>query len=108
MPVRTYLEAVAAREAAYARIEALFTRYSAILTPAAPGPAPKLEEGITGSPIFNGLWTYLGMPAVSIPLLEVDGLPLGVQLVGQRRDDGRLLRTANWLEATLSANSNAS
>lgn len=108
VPVRTYLEAVAAREAAYARIEALFTRYSAILTPAAPGPAPKLEEGITGSPIFNGLWTYLGMPAVSIPLLEVDGLPLGVQLVGQRRDDGRLLRTANWLEATLSANSNAS
>ncbi len=101
VPVRAYLEAIAAREAAYQKVAQLFTRYAAILTPAAPGPAPKLEEGITGSPIFNGLWTYLGMPAISLPLLEVDGLPVGVQLVGLRRDDGRLLRTARWLEAHL-------
>ena len=101
VPVRKYLEAVAARDEAYERVARLFGRYSAILTPAAPGPAPKLEEGITGSPIFNGLWTYLGMPAISLPLLEADGLPLGVQLVGPRRDDGRLLRTARWLETQL-------
>ena len=37
------------------------------------------------------------MPAVTLPLLEVDGLPMGVQLIGARRDDGRLLRTAQWL-----------
>lgn len=101
VPVRRYLESIAAREQAYDKIARLFGRYSAILTPAAPGPAPRLEEGITGSPIFNGLWTYLGMPAISLPLLEVDGLPLGVQLVGPRRDDGRLLRTARWLETQL-------
>jgi len=33
-----------------------------------------------------------------VPLLEANGLPFGVQLVGMRRDDGRLLRTARWLE----------
>ncbi|HRY07458.1 MAG TPA: amidase [Hyphomicrobiaceae bacterium] len=98
VPVRTYLEAIRAREAAYHTVAGLFDRYTAILTPASPGTAPALETGITGSPIFNGLWTYLGMPAISVPLLEVDGLPLGVQLVGARRDDGRLLRTARWLE----------
>lgn len=103
VPVRTYLEAIAARDQAYAKIAQLFNRYTAILTPPAPGPAPLLEEGITGSPIFNGLWTYLGMPAISIPLLEVDDLPLGVQLVGLRRDDGRLLRTARWVETHLAS-----
>ncbi|MGD9669519.1 MAG: amidase [Hyphomicrobiaceae bacterium] len=101
VPVRKYLEAIAAQEVAYNRIASLFTRYAAILTPASPGTAPRLEEGITGSPVFNGLWTYLGMPAISVPLLEVDGRPLGVQLVGARRDDGRLLRTARWLETHL-------
>lgn len=95
--VRDYIGAIRSRENAYRAFDELFETFSAILTPAAPGPAPLLSEGITGSPIFNGLWTYLGMPAISLPLLEVDGLPLGVQLVGQTRDDGRLLRYARWL-----------
>jgi Asp-tRNA(Asn)/Glu-tRNA(Gln) amidotransferase A subunit family amidase len=38
------------------------------------------------------------MPALSLPLLQgADGLPLGVQLVGRRGFDARLLRTARWL-----------
>jgi Asp-tRNA(Asn)/Glu-tRNA(Gln) amidotransferase A subunit family amidase len=44
------------------------------------------------------LWTFLGMPCLSLPLLHGEnGLPLGVQLVGKRGDDARLLRTARWL-----------
>ncbi|MEQ8824973.1 MAG: amidase [Filomicrobium sp.] len=97
VPVRDYVGAIASREKGYDGLGELFETYTVILTPAAPGPAPKLSEGITGAPIFNGLWTYLGMPAISIPLFEIDGLPVGVQLVGQRQDDGRLLRTARWL-----------
>jgi Asp-tRNA(Asn)/Glu-tRNA(Gln) amidotransferase A subunit family amidase len=100
VPVRAYLEAIASREGAIGAVSQLFERYAAILTPAAPGPAPK-GFGSTGSPIFNGLWTYLGLPTVSLPLLEVDRLPVGVQLVGPRYDDGRLLRTAGWLERRL-------
>ncbi len=78
-------------------VDEIFEHFTAILTPAAPGAPPSLTEGITGSPIFNGLWTYLGMPCLSMPLMETGGLPLGVQLVGPRRDDARLLRTAHWL-----------
>lgn len=99
VPVREYIAAIASRDDAYARIARLFETYSAILTPAAPGPAPLLSEGITGLPIFNGLWTYLGMPAISAPLMQIDGLPVGVQLVGIRQDDGRLLRTTRWLKS---------
>ena len=80
----------------YRVLESCFDRYVALITPSAQGPAP---EGIasTGSPAFCTLWTFLGTPAVSLPLLEADGLPLGVQLVGPLRDDARLLRTARWL-----------
>jgi Asp-tRNA(Asn)/Glu-tRNA(Gln) amidotransferase A subunit family amidase len=72
-------------------------RYDAILTPAALGTAPKGLES-TGDPSFCSLWTLCGMPAISLPLMHgSNGLPLGVQLVGRRNFDARLLRTARWL-----------
>jgi len=84
--------------------EELFTqRYDAILTPAAPGTAPKGLDS-TGDPSFCTLWTLVGLPAVSMPLLQgANGLPLGVQLVGRRHFDARLLRTARWLAQQVAA-----
>jgi Asp-tRNA(Asn)/Glu-tRNA(Gln) amidotransferase A subunit family amidase len=96
VPGVEYLAALEARETCYRVVEELFRDYGTILTPAALGPAPKGLSS-TGNPVFCGLWTYLGVPSVTLPLLEADGLPMGVQLVGARRDDGRLLRTARWL-----------
>src|SRR3954469_5487923 len=81
--------------------ELFMERYDAILTPAALGTAPK-GLGSTGDPSFCTLWTLLGMPAVSLPLMRgANGLPLGVQLVGRRGFDARLMRTARWLVAKL-------
>ena len=79
----------AERDPLYDALQPVLINYDAILTPAAPGPAP---EGLasTGSPAFNALWTFLGMPCISLPLLEVAGLPLGVQLVAARGDDASL------------------
>jgi Asp-tRNA(Asn)/Glu-tRNA(Gln) amidotransferase A subunit family amidase len=77
--------------------ELFMERYDAILTPAAPGSAPKGLES-TGDPAFCTLWTLCGMPAVTLPLMQDSGgLPIGVQLVGRRNFDARLLRTARWL-----------
>ena len=77
--------------------ELFMERYDAILTPAAPGSAPK-GLGSTGDPAFCTLWTLCGMPAVTLPLMQdSDGLPIGVQLVGRRNFDARLLRAARWL-----------
>jgi Asp-tRNA(Asn)/Glu-tRNA(Gln) amidotransferase A subunit family amidase len=92
-----YQQAVARREVAYASLAPIFAGFDAILTPASPGPAPR-GLSYTGEATFNALWTYTGTPCVNLPLLEVDGLPLGVQLVGPRGADGPLLRTARWLE----------
>ena len=92
-----YVAALEARQTYYRTVQELFTDYGTILTPASLGPAPK-DHNTTGNPVFCAFWTYLGVPAVTLPLLEVDGMPLGVQLVGPRGGDGRLLRSARLFE----------
>jgi Asp-tRNA(Asn)/Glu-tRNA(Gln) amidotransferase A subunit family amidase len=95
-----YQRAIRRIRPVYESFEELFEqRYDAILTPAAPGTAPA-GLGSTGDPSFCTLWTLCGMPALSVPLMQGEsGLPLGVQLVGPRQGDARLLRTARWLSA---------
>ncbi|MGP1677753.1 MAG: amidase [Burkholderiales bacterium] len=89
------LDQVPALNAALSQLFEL--RYEAILTPATTGTAPK-GLASTGSPAFCTLWTLCGLPAITLPLMQgADGLPLGVQLVGPRGGDARLLRTARWL-----------
>jgi Asp-tRNA(Asn)/Glu-tRNA(Gln) amidotransferase A subunit family amidase len=82
-------------------VELFEQRYDAILTPAAPGAAP-VGLTSTGDPAFCTLWTLCGMPCITLPLLQsARGLPIGVQLVGWRGGDARLLRTARWLAAKM-------
>lgn len=92
-----YNTAVDQREFLNHGLNGVFDRYDAIVTPATVGEAPVGLDS-TGSPIFNSLWTYCGTPAITLPLMKgPSGLPLGVQLIGRRGDDARLLRTARWL-----------
>jgi Asp-tRNA(Asn)/Glu-tRNA(Gln) amidotransferase A subunit family amidase len=65
-----------------------------ILTPSSTGEPPVGRED-TGSAIFNGLWTLLGVPCVAIPVgLSARNLPLGIQLVGPRFSDARAMAIA--------------
>ena len=78
-------------------LDEIFELYDAVLTPATPGPAP-LGLHTTGDPVMNTIWTFCGTPTLNLPLLQSEeGLPLGVQLVGEKDDDARLFRTARWL-----------
>jgi Asp-tRNA(Asn)/Glu-tRNA(Gln) amidotransferase A subunit family amidase len=73
--------------------------HDAIITPATTGEAPVGLES-TGNPVFCTPWTLCGMPTISLPILQGShGMPIGVQLVGAKGDDARLLRTARWLAA---------
>jgi Asp-tRNA(Asn)/Glu-tRNA(Gln) amidotransferase A subunit family amidase len=99
-PAVEYMRALAGIAPLNRILDSVFDEYDALLTPAAPGEAPPLDT--TGNPVFCSIWTYLGTPAVTVPLLQSErGMPIGVQLVGRRGNDARLLRTANWLARTL-------
>ncbi|MDH5772739.1 MAG: amidase, partial [Rhodospirillaceae bacterium] len=75
----------------------MFEEFDAIITPAATGEAPVGLES-TGNPAPATLWTFAGMPAMTLPLLQGEaGMPLCVQMVGARGDDQRLFRNASWL-----------
>lgn len=107
IPARDYIAALDWPDVLYAGLAEIFERCDAIVTPATPGPAPAGLSS-TGSSIFNGLWTLCRTPAITLPLLRSEsGLPMGVQLVGARGNDARLLRTARWVARTLSAETGA-
>lgn len=97
---RDYISALDWRELLNTGLERIFERYDALLLPSAPGAAPGLET--TGDAIFNGIWTLCGTPAINLPTFTSEtGLPMGIQLIGARGQDGRLLRTARWLRDAL-------
>jgi amidase len=79
----------------------MYSEWDALIVPAAPGEAPN-GLGFTGDPIFSQLWTLLHGPAVTIPAGHgPSGLPLGIQLVGARGHDLRVLACANWVAGIL-------
>ncbi|WP_354641691.1 amidase [Kitasatospora camelliae] len=72
------------------------------ITPAAPGPAPRGLDS-TGDAVMSKPWSYAGLPAVSLPAGRLDGLPIGLQLVGSAGADEDLLGFAALIEQRLAA-----
>ena len=95
---KEYSDAIDFMKQSYESYKEVFDDYYGILTPSTNGVADK-GFGSTGSADFQKIWTYLGLPAISLPLLTGENdLPLGLQLVGNKFDDLRFLGTAKWLE----------
>jgi Asp-tRNA(Asn)/Glu-tRNA(Gln) amidotransferase A subunit family amidase len=97
MTLEDYRSALAGREAVRRVYERLADVVDAAITLAAPGEAPVGIES-TGNPVFVVPGSLLGVPAVSLPLLACNGLPLGLQVLGYRDRDGALLATAAAIE----------
>ncbi len=98
-----YDAARAETAAARGRLDGFFGACDAVLVPAAQGAAPA-GLGSTGDPVFNRMWTLLGVPCVTLPALWGDGgLPIGIQLVGRIGDDAGLMSCAITVEHALAA-----
>ena len=81
MTLTEYGAAIAVRQRNRETHARLAARYEAAITLAALGAGP-VGLGSTGNPVFNVPASMLGIPAVSLPLLSIDGLPLGLQIAG--------------------------
>jgi Asp-tRNA(Asn)/Glu-tRNA(Gln) amidotransferase A subunit family amidase len=101
LTLSAYRDAQAQAERGRIAADAILAKYDFLLTLATPGEAPK-GLSFTGDPLFNSVWTLLYLPCVTLPVGRgPQQLPLGVQLVGARRQDERLLSWAAWSESTL-------
>ena len=100
-----YLQAQKARTLLVNEFNKLFENYDVLIGPTTPTPAFGLGEN-TADPIKMYLADIMtvpaslaGLPAISVPAGNSEsGLPIGVQLVGQRRSDATLLALAKSLE----------
>jgi Asp-tRNA(Asn)/Glu-tRNA(Gln) amidotransferase A subunit family amidase len=70
------------------------------LSLSAPAAAPIGIES-TGEPACTVHTSYLGIPAISLPLFRDGGLPLGLQVAGFAERDADAFAAAAWLEDTL-------
>ena len=93
---RHYESLLATRQRLQHAAAAVLARCDGFITLACSGPAPKgLAE--TGSRTFPSYGSWLGLPAFSLPLLEVRRLPVGVQLLGRAGGDSALCSIARWM-----------
>jgi aspartyl-tRNA(Asn)/glutamyl-tRNA(Gln) amidotransferase subunit A len=110
LSVVEYLRVVAARQALVDALRRFFERYDLLLTPTVCLPAFPLgvvgPSEVAGRKVAHLGWTlcypfnYSGQPAVSVPAgWTATGLPVGLQIVGRRREDALVLRAAAAFEA---------
>ncbi|HWD04833.1 MAG TPA: amidase [Amycolatopsis sp.] len=96
MTQQEYRELLARRAAVRAAYESTAARYDAMITLGACGAAPA-GLGSTGNLGMNVTASMLGCPALTLPVLADEGLPLGLQLLGRTDEDAALFEVATWL-----------
>ena len=100
-----YQKAQKARTLLIREFDGLLNTYDALIGPVAPSPAFKIGEN-TDDPLKMYLEDVMtvpaslaGLPAVSVPVGETEqGLPVGLQIIGKRRDDAQVLAIARDIE----------
>ncbi len=110
MTLDDYRMALLARENAQRMHATMAPLADAAITLACPGPAPVWAGDVPGQPlaprptgdfVFNAPSSMLFAPVVTVPLMSVGGLPVGLQLMGQKHEDARITGLARWFDETL-------
>jgi Asp-tRNA(Asn)/Glu-tRNA(Gln) amidotransferase A subunit family amidase len=96
MSVDDYRRACARREQLRSLHRALRGQVDGFITLAHIG-AGQLGQPRVGTPWYNDASSAIGAPTLSLPILTVDGLPLGVQIMGFEYEDAELVSMARWI-----------
>lgn len=110
LPATAYLQAQQIRAAIAADFAAAFARVDLLVAPTVAIPAPAIGTTtytLDGVPQdvrlainrLTGPANLAGLPALSVPWSRVEGLPVGVQIIGPAWSEPTLLRAAHALEA---------
>jgi len=106
-----YRSALVIRDVAQHCHSAIANLADAVITLSCPGPAPiwngdnqglPLTHHPTGDAIFNYPGSMLFAPCVTLPLIAVNGLPVGIQVMGQQHQDLRVTAIARWILENIS------
>ncbi len=99
-----YLKAQRARQLLINEFDELFSKYDILVSPVTPTTAFGIGEN-TDDPIKMYLSDAMtvgvslaGLPALSVPASDSDGMPVGVQLIAQRKNDSKLFALAKTVE----------
>jgi aspartyl-tRNA(Asn)/glutamyl-tRNA(Gln) amidotransferase subunit A len=106
LPATAYVTGQRTRRALFERALALFEQADVLVAPAMPAVAPPIGAEsvlVDGAAVpyrlalipFNSPWSFLGLPAASVPAGFVDGLPVGMAIVGPRLGEELVLRAAH-------------
>lgn len=95
-----YQELLQFRQELAQRLANLHDEFDVFLLPASSGPAPEGFE-FTGARTLLVYSSFLGLPAYSLPVMNVSTLPMGLQVMGYADGDYRLTRHAQWLMQAL-------
>jgi Asp-tRNA(Asn)/Glu-tRNA(Gln) amidotransferase A subunit family amidase len=101
IPSVDYLRAQKIKRQFRRQMHQVMQHFDCLLTPATSSAAP-LGLSSTGDPHFQVPWSLSGLPTVGLPTgLNPQGLPLGIQLVGQAFAEGKLFAVSRWCEKVL-------
>jgi aspartyl-tRNA(Asn)/glutamyl-tRNA(Gln) amidotransferase subunit A len=100
IPAADYVDAQRVRRRLRAEASQLLSGVDCLILPTVSGPPPAVDT--TGDPTFQGPFSLLGLPAITIAsALTANGLPLGIQLVGRAFGEAELVSVASWCETQL-------
>lgn len=110
VPANWYLQAQRFRRWYRDRVREMFQNVDLILAPVTPCVAPLIGQEkmvIDGVEVLTrpnlGLYTqplsFIGLPILSVPVQQANGLPIGVQIIAAPYNEAAILRAARVLEA---------
>lgn len=88
-----YQAALALQQSCRAQLGEIFTDVDMLIAPSAPGVAPKGLSS-TGNPVFQRIWTAVGVPCLGFPVGWSEGLPMGATLIARPGADRQLIADA--------------
>jgi aspartyl-tRNA(Asn)/glutamyl-tRNA(Gln) amidotransferase subunit A len=108
IPAVDYINALRQRTLIINEIERIFNVTDVIITPTVPAIAPRIND-VMGKELdfrvvatrYVAMANLLGSPAVSIPAGNVEGMPVGLQIIGKILDDNKTLMIARSIETIL-------